>query len=304
MTDTTTAIEITNMSRKFGKSDAVQDLSLTVQQGRCYGFFGPNGAGKTTTIKCILNHLRPTSGQVRLFGLDPQTNEIEVKSRIGYVPEYASFYPWMTIRKVLDYTASFYRSWDREIETELLERLSLDETKKVSQTSKGMKVKLSLICAISPNPDLLILDEPTTGLDPLVRKELIETVIGSYQDRNPENHTIFVSTHMLQEFEGLIDEFTMLNEGCTCLSLHAEDARQQFRKIRMRFSDDPQPIEDASIHQLNQLGREVEFVTSNYTEEFCERLQAMSPEMYHEDYLSLEDIFIVMAKLGRDAQQN
>jgi ABC-2 type transport system ATP-binding protein len=302
MTEPTTALEITNLTRKYRKFDAVNNLSLTVQKGTCYGFFGPNGAGKTTTIKCIMNHLRPTSGQIRVFGIDPQQNEVEVKSHIGYVPEYAAFYPWMTIRKVLDYSASFYPTWNRELEADLLQRLNLDETKKISETSKGMKVKLSLICAISPDPDLLLLDEPTTGLDPLVRKELIETVIGAYQDRNPENHTIFVSTHMLQEFEGLIDDFTMLNEGNTCLSLSADQAREQFRKIHMRFTDTPPTIQEDSIYQYNQLGREVELTTSNYSKDLSDRLQALSPEFYEEDYLSLEEIFIVMAKEGRESQ--
>ena len=100
-------IEIKNLSRRYGKADAVNGLSLTVQPGRCYGFFGRNGAGKTTTIKCLLNLLRPTSGTVRVFGLDPQKDEVAVKSRLAYVPDAVAFYPWMTVRDTLEYFASF-----------------------------------------------------------------------------------------------------------------------------------------------------------------------------------------------------
>src|SRR5918995_3930176 len=117
MTSATPAIEITNLVRRFGRSDAVDGLSLRVMPGRCYGFFGRNGAGKTTTIKCLLNLLRPTAGEVRLFGLDPARAEVEVKSRLAYVPDLVGFYPWMTVREALDHAASFRTRWNRETES-------------------------------------------------------------------------------------------------------------------------------------------------------------------------------------------
>src|SRR5215467_10896855 len=116
----TPAIEITGLVRRFGRRDAVNGLSLRVQPGRCYGFFGRNGAGKTTTIKCLLNLLRPTSGTVRVFGLDPTKNEVAVKSRLAYVPDYVAFYPWMTVRQTLDYFAAFRARWNRATESSLL----------------------------------------------------------------------------------------------------------------------------------------------------------------------------------------
>ena len=118
----TPGIEIKDLHRRYGKQDAVNGLSLTVKPGRCYGFFGRNGAGKTTTIKCMLNLLRPTSGSVRVFGLDPQKDEVAVKSRIAYVPDAVAFYPWMTVRDTLDYLASFRTNWNRDIESDLLRR--------------------------------------------------------------------------------------------------------------------------------------------------------------------------------------
>src|SRR6478735_4860644 len=133
----TPVIEIKNLARRYGKQDAVNDLSLTVKPGRCYGFFGRNGAGKTTTIKCLLNLLRPTSGSVRVFGLDPQKDEVAVKSRIAYVPDTVAFYPWMTVRDTLDYLASFRTNWNNDIESDLLKRFELDQTQKTRHLSKG-----------------------------------------------------------------------------------------------------------------------------------------------------------------------
>ena len=121
-------IEINHLVRKYGHTEAVNDLSLRVQRGQCYGFFGRNGAGKTTTIKCLLNLLRPTAGTVRVFGLDPAREEVAVKSRLAYVPDYVAFYPWMTVRNVLDYLASFRPRWNHKTERELLGQFRLDRS--------------------------------------------------------------------------------------------------------------------------------------------------------------------------------
>src|SRR5437867_11684055 len=128
----TPAIEISGLSRSYGKLEAVHGLNLTVPAGCCYGFFGRNGAGKTTTIKCLLNLLRPMSGAVRVFGLDPQKEEVAVKSRLGYVPDAVAFYPWMTVRDTLEYFASFRAQWNRAIEADLLRRFGLDPSQKTS----------------------------------------------------------------------------------------------------------------------------------------------------------------------------
>src|SRR5512132_3780353 len=119
-------IEIRNLVRRYGRTDAVNGLSLSVPAGRCYGFFGRNGAGKTTTIKCLLNLLRPTSGDVKVFGLDPARDEVAVKSRRAYVPDHVAFYPWMTVRETLDYFSSFRAQWNQDTERSLLDRFRLD----------------------------------------------------------------------------------------------------------------------------------------------------------------------------------
>jgi len=226
----TPVIEIRNLVRRFGRADAVSGLNLRVQPGRCYGFFGRNGAGKTTTIKCLLNLLRPTSGDVRVFGLDPRRDEVAIKSRLAYVPDAVAFYPWMTVRDTLNYFASFRARWNENTERELLERFRLDPSRKASHLSKGQKTQLALITAICPEPELLVLDEPTSGLDPIVRREFIQTVIGAYQDADPARRTVFVSTHLISEFEGLIDEFTIIDGGREVLTLEADAARGKFEK--------------------------------------------------------------------------
>src|SRR6266446_6715263 len=179
-------METSGLECRYGKVEAVNGLDLTVRAGRCYGFFGRNGAGKTTTIKCLLNLLRPQSGTVRLFGLDPRKSEVEVKSRLAYVPDAVAFYPWMTVRNTLDYLASFRPQWNRDLEADLLRRFGLNAAHKASALSKGQRTQLALIGAICPEPELLVLDEPTSGLDPIVRREFIQTVIGAYHSSDPE----------------------------------------------------------------------------------------------------------------------
>src|SRR5204862_6811835 len=141
-------IEVNHLVRRYGKMDAVNGLSLRVMPGRCYGFFGRNGAGKTTTIKCLLNLLRPTSGTVRVFGLDPQKNEVEVKSRLAYVPDQVAFYPWMTVRDTLDYLATFRQHWNRATEKELLGQFRLGSDKNVNALSKAQKTQLARVGAV------------------------------------------------------------------------------------------------------------------------------------------------------------
>jgi ABC-2 type transport system ATP-binding protein len=285
-------IEIKNLTRRYGKLDAVNGLTITVQPGRCYGFFGRNGAGKTTTIKCLLNLLRPTSGSVRVFGLDPQRDEVAVKSRLAYVPDAVAFYPWMTVRDTLNYLASFRTHWNRDIEADLLSRFGLDERQKSSDLSKGQKTQLALISAICPETELLLLDEPTSGLDPIVRREFIQTVIGAYQSGDAEKRTVFVSTHLISEFEGLIDEFTIIEEGRELLTMAADAARDRFRKIRARFTQPPAKFDLPGALSVKQNGRELEILANGNGDQLMATLQRLKPEELQTESLSLEEIFV------------
>src|ERR1039457_5896410 len=180
-------IEINHLVRKYGHTEAVNDLSLRVRRGQCYGFFGRNGAGKTTTIKCLLNLLQPTAGTVRVFGLDPCREEVAIKSRLSYAPDAVAFYPWMTVNQTLEFFASFRSHWNRDLEGDLLRRFQLDPGHKAMDLSRGQKTQCALIAAVCPEPELLVLDEPTSGLDPIVRREFIQPVIGAYHANDPEN---------------------------------------------------------------------------------------------------------------------
>ena len=292
-----TIIETRGLTRRYGKFEAVHELNLTVRAGCCYGFFGRNGAGKTTTIKCLLNLLRPQAGAVRVFGLDPHQDEVGVKSRLAYVPDAVAFYPWMTVRDVLEYFASFRTRWNRDIEKDLLNRFGLNPAQKAVSLSKGQKTQLALITAVCPEPELLVLDEPTSGLDPIVRREFIETVIGAYQSGDPEHRTVFVSTHLISEFEGLIDQFTIIDQGREMLTMDADGARDRFRRIRARFSQAPARFEVAGALRVTQAGREVEILANGNSEGLLADLQARRPEDLKCEALSLEEIFVVAGTL-------
>jgi ABC-2 type transport system ATP-binding protein len=291
MENDTPVIEIKDLSRRYGKLDAVNGLSLKVLPGKCYGFFGRNGAGKTTTIKCLLNLLRPTTGSVRMFGLDPGKNEVAIKSRLSYVPDQVAFYPWMTVRDTLEYLASFREQWNRDMEDDLLNRFKLDPDQKTGALSKGMRTQLALIGAICPEPKLLVLDEPTSGLDPIVRREFIETVIGAYQSGSPERRTVFVSTHLISEFEGLIDDFTIIEQGRELLAMNADVARERFKKIRARFARE-QKLNLSGALQVRQNGRDVEVLANGNSAKILAELKALQPEELKYESLSLEEIFV------------
>src|SRR5580658_219982 len=294
-------LDIAHLHRRYGKLDAVNGLSLRVLPGRCYGFFGRNGAGKTTTIKCLLNLLRPSSGSVRVFGLDPQKDEVAVKSRLSYVPDTVAFYPWMTVCDALNYQASFRQRWNATIAADLQNRFGLDPTQKTSNLSKGQKTQLALIGAIAAEPELLVLDEPTSGLDPIVRREFIETVIGAYQAGDPERRTVFVSTHLIAEFEGLIDEFTIIAQGRNLLTMGADQARNRFCKIRARFATAPPELMLPGAINVRQTGRELELIGNGNAKESLETLRAQRPEELRCEALSLEEIFVASKSLSEEA---
>lgn len=297
MNTDTPVIEIRDLVHRYGKLDAVNGLSLTVEPGRCYGFFGRNGAGKTTTIKCLLNLLRPASGSVRVFGLDPARSEAEVKDRLAYVPDFVAFYPWMTVRDALDYQASFRSRWNRDEEASLLNRFQLDPKQPTQGLSKGQRTQLALIGAICAEPELLVLDEPTSGLDPLVRREFIQTIIGAFQEAVPGKRTVFVSTHLITEFEGLIDRFTIMEKGRAVVSLDADDARSRYRRLRARFENDaPADAEFSAAKSVKREGRSLELIVNGNGDTMLEKLKAMNPAEVSTEALTLEEIFLVSVR--------
>ena len=268
MATDTPVIQLNNLTCRYGKVEAVNGLSLTVRPGRCYGFFGRNGAGKTTTIKCLLNLLRPGAGTVRVFGLDPQRQEVAVKSRLTYVPDTVAFYPWMTVSQTLEFLASFRPRWNQDIETDLLRRFQLDPTQKASHLSKGQKQRVQLARVL-------------------------------LHDSDPDHRTVLVSTHLISEFEGLIDEFTIIEQGRELLTMAADDARDRFRKIRARFSQPPSGLDLAGALNVRQSGREIEIVANGNSEQLLETLRSRQAEELRCDSLTLEEIFIASRTLAQ-----
>jgi len=224
---------------------------------------------------------------------------VAIKARIAYVPDAVAFYPWMTVSGTLEYLASFRTHWNREIEADLLKRFQLDPNQKASNLSKGQRTQLALIGAICPEPELLLLDEPTSGLDPIVRREFIETVIGAYQSGDPENRTVFVSTHLITEFEGLIDEFTIIEQGREVLAMDADRARSRFQKIRARFRGVPPVLELEGALSVRTTGRELEVLADGSAERVTAQLSLASPEFLESESLTLEEIFIASPTLSQ-----
>jgi len=296
MSELTPVIEIKGLTYAYSSAEAVREFDLTVMPGRCYGLFGRNGAGKTTTMKCLLNLLRPRAGSVRIFGLDPARQEVEVKRRLAYVPDHVAFYPWMSVRETLDYLASFRSHWNRETELDLLKRFRLEPKQHTGALSKGQRTQVALIAAICPEPELLLLDEPTSGLDPIVRREFIETVIGAYQEGSPGNRTILVSTHLISEFEGLIDEFTLMDRGHNVLTLGADQARERYQKIRARFPHQAPPLAFPGALHAKRSGRELELIANGEGPQIIEQLRALGPESVTSEALTLEEVFVAALK--------
>jgi ABC-2 type transport system ATP-binding protein len=205
----------------------------------------------------------------------------------------------MTVRDTLDYTASFRSTWNKDAERALIDRFRLPESRKTSHLSKGQRTQLALIAAIAPEPDVLILDEPTSGLDPIVRREFIQTVIGAYQDGAPGRRTVFVSTHLIAEFEGLIDEFTIIDQGREVLTLEADAARERYKKLYVRFPGAPPASLDLrGSTLLRQRPRELEIVVNGNADAVMSRLAAHSPETIESEALSLEEIFVATLGTG------
>src|SRR5258706_13555811 len=184
----------------------------------------------------------------------------------------------MTVRDPLDYLASFREHWNGDIEQDVLKRFQLDTSKETRALSKGQRTQVALIGAICPEPELLLLDEPTSGLDPIVRREFIETVIGAYQEGNPGKRTILISTHLISEFEGLIDEFTIMDRGRDVLSLRADQARERYQKIRARFPQETPTIEFKDALHARRTGRELELIANRGCPQIVEHVCDIQPE--------------------------
>ena len=208
-------INVSALTRRFGAKKALDSVSLVLPRGAVYGLVGANGAGKTTLIRHILGLLRAESGSVRVFGLDPVANPVGVLSRIGYLSEENDLPGWMRVDELLRYSRAFYSAWDDRYAAELRQMFALDPTAKIKNLSKGQKARAGLLIALSYRPELLVLDEPSSGLDPIVRRDILGAVMRTIAD---EGRTVLFSSHLLEEVEQVADHVTMISNGTIVLS--------------------------------------------------------------------------------------
>ena len=208
-------IAVTDLTRRFGEKTALSSVTLSIPRGGVYGLVGANGAGKTTLIKHILGLLRAEQGSVRVFGLDPVADPVGVLSRIGYLSELNDLPGWMRVDELINYSRAFYAGWDDGYAEELRQTFGLDPATRVKSLSKGQKARMGLLIALAYRPELLVLDEPSSGLDPVVRRDILEAIIRTIAH---EGRTVLFSSHLLDEVERVADHVTMLNHGKVALS--------------------------------------------------------------------------------------
>lgn len=223
-------LAVNQLRRSFGRFMAVDGLDLAVQEGEIYGFLGVNGAGKTTTIRMLMGIVAPDSGTIRLLGEETRRTTLKQKQQIGYVSQEQAFYPWMTAEMLGKFVGALYPTWDMQEYRRLLKVLEVPSNRKVSGLSGGMKVKLALALAIAPRPSLLILDEPTAGLDPVARREFLEII--THQARE-YGRTTFFSTHLLDEVERAADRVGIIHQGKMRFEGKLTHLRDRVRRIRL-----------------------------------------------------------------------
>ncbi|MBN1341894.1 MAG: ABC transporter ATP-binding protein [Phycisphaerae bacterium] len=292
MTDPTheTAVEMIGVTRRFAGRPAVDDLSLRIPRGTGLGLIGPNGAGKTTTIKILMGLIRRDAGRVAILGLDPAIDDLTVKQRVGYVPEQQFIYRWMRVSEVIHFARAFYATWNADLADRLMTQFDLPPHKKVKHLSKGAAVKLSLLLAMSHEPDLLILDEPMAGLDPVAREELLDAMVQAICDRE---QTVILSSHTLADVQRLATRVAILNEGRLKVHAAVDELLAGTKRIRAVLKDGAAPgaPPEQTIWQRVQ-NREWLLTVKDFSPETVDRLRAANTlDQIEVIDLGLEDIF-------------
>jgi ABC-2 type transport system ATP-binding protein len=237
-------IHINGLGKSYGRTQALNDLRLDVQPGEVFGYLGPNGAGKTTTIRLLLNLIHPSRGSAQIFGLDTRRDSVAIRRRLGNLPGELALWNHMTGWELVDYLGGLRGGVDKDYVAELASRLDMDMHRKVKACSSGMKRKLGLIQALMHKPDLLILDEPTNGLDPLVQQAFYRLI----REISQQGRTVFMSSHNLAEVEHVCDRVGILREGQLVKVEKIADLKKvHFRWMTLRFEDSPNANEFARL---------------------------------------------------------
>ncbi len=296
------AIHMERLTKTYGNRRGITDISLDVRAGEVFGYLGPNGAGKTTTIRLLLDLIRPTSGRVQLFGADVGTAGAGIRRRIGYLPGELALYDQLTARQALDYFAHLRGGVDGHAIAALAERLALDLTRPIRSLSKGNKQKVGIVQAFMSRPDLLILDEPTDGLDPLVQQEFLQMV----REVKEEGRTVFLSSHVLAEVEHVADRVGIVRDGQ--LALVEEVAILKGRAVHRTEVRFAQPVGQdafvglANVHDLAVDGPILRCVVTGSMDPLVKAIARFEVERITSHEPDLEAIFLAYYVEGkRDA---
>ena len=282
------AIKIEGLHFSYGKRKVLKGVDLEVPRGSIFGFLGRNGTGKTTTIKTLLGLQKPQAGKCIVDGLDSVTETLEVREKIGFMAEDQQMYGWMTVSRIIRWVAGFYPNWDHAFTDELAEILRLPRNTKVKALSKGQNSSLALLLALGHRPNIVILDDPTLGLDPIARKDFLRHVIDLLQNNGV---TVFFSSHLLYEIEPVADHVAILDEGVIIKASKTEQLRESVRKFILT------PTSEADFGQLPgtldvlKVGNNVSITIEDCDEARRTRLKGMSVNGTTEIALNLDEIF-------------
>lgn len=287
------AVRVQEVTVNYGRRVAVDDVSFTVPRGSVYALLGRNGAGKSSLIRCLVGQQRADRGQVRLLDLDSWTDRTKVMDRVGVVPEDADAPPGMTVRQIGDFCNRVYSRWDRATAAKRLERFSIDGGSRFGTLSKGQKKQVLLAFALAMSPEVLVLDDPTLGLDVVARKSLFDEVIAELADRGT---SLLITTHDLAGIEALADRVGIMRDGKLVVDEEMETLKSRYRRIRVAGGQVALAAGNLAVANVRQWGSGSEAVVSNYDEVAFERFRA-SADTGHTDAspMSLEEVFIEIA---------
>lgn len=290
------AIIIDRFTKRYGRKTAVEDLSLEVPRGSIFGLLGRNGAGKSTTIKALMNLVQPTSGRLTVLGLDSRKDSVTLHQRVGYVPEEPGYYGWMTVEEIIAFNSAFYESWDRNLAASLLKRMELPRAARLSDLSLGMRSKVGLVMALGSRPEVLIMDDPTSGLDTVVRHEFLESIIANVQ---AEGGTVLFSSHLLHEIERVADEVAIVQEGRLLARGSLEKLKSVTKKLRAVYPDAvPERFQLPGLIRVERDLHQALLTLSDYDPDQVETLRRTGAESVEVLDLSLEEIFVETVKRG------
>jgi ABC-2 type transport system ATP-binding protein len=283
-------IDIRRLTRQFVNKTALDDVSLTVPRGGVFGLIGGNGAGKTTLIKHILGMLKAHQGSVQVFGLDPVQNPVGTLGRIGYLSEDRDLPNWMRVGELLRYSQAFYPTWDEAYAEELRQAFDLDDKARVKTLSRGQRARAGLLVALAHRPDLLVLDEPSSGLDPVVRRDILGAIIRTIAD---EGRTVFFSSHLLDEVERVADRVAIIHEGRIMLTSSMDEIKDTHRRVTLRFGQ-PAAKAPSLVGSLSCVGEGVEwtYVCNGESEQLRRAAEAIGGTVVGDTALTLDEVFV------------